>query len=105
MRPVLLLLALAAPGGLWAQIDYAVVARSTGQEFAINSIPCVTSTPGGNLIAVWTAHRAGASPKLRVVGAISRDDGLTWSAPVSLIDNPGKTDADPNLVIDGRRII
>ncbi len=56
-------------------------------------------------MAVWTAHRAGPNPKLRVVGALSTDGGKTWTAPRVLIDNPGKTDADPTLIMDGKRIL
>jgi hypothetical protein len=105
MPKMLGLLAVAVPCALTAQMETGVVARTDGRDFAFNAIPCVTATPGGNLIAVWTAHRAESNPKLRVTGSISRDDGRTWSTPVTLIDNPGKTDADPSLVIDGQRIV
>ena len=99
-----LLLALAGCG-LFAQVETSVVAPTNGRDFAINAIPCVTATPGGNLIAAWTAFRAEANPKLRVVASVSRDLGRSWSPPVTLIDNPGKTDADPSLIVDGRRIL
>jgi hypothetical protein len=93
------------PLAIAAQLQTGVVARSDGADFAVNAIPCVTRTPRGKLIATWTAHRPEAHPKLRIVGAISTDDGRSWSAPFPLIDNPGKTDADPSLVIDGKRIV
>src|SRR6266498_1363001 len=104
MRHFAWLIALTLPLGLVAQPETGVVARSDGAEYAFNAIPCVTVTAGSHLIAAWTAHRAGPQPKLRIVGALSSDGGRTWSGPFPLIDNPGKTDADPSLVIDGKRI-
>src|SRR6266508_1133476 len=92
------LIALALPLTLVAQPEMGVVARSDGAEYAFNAIPCVTVTPGRKLIATWTAHRAGPHLKPRIVGALSPDGGRTWSAPFPLIDNPGKTDADPSIV-------
>jgi len=83
-----------------------VVAKSAGGAFAFNAIPGVAATPGGKLLAVWIAYPAGPNPRLRIVGALSADGGRGWSPPFFLpIDNPGKEDADPSLVIDGQRIL
>jgi len=101
----IILIAWVLTQGVAAQPEIGVLARSDGAEFAINAIPSVTLTFGGNLLAAWTAHRAESQPKLRIVGAMSSDSGRMWSAPFPLIDNPGKTDADPSLVVDGKRII
>jgi hypothetical protein len=54
---------------------------------------------------VWCARAADPKSKLRVAGALSSDGGLVWTPPFPLIDNPGKSDADPNIVVDGRRIV
>jgi hypothetical protein len=102
---------LSLPGGVRAfsqrkpSIQTGVVARADGAAFALNAIPCVTATPGGNLIAVWCARAADPKSKLRVVGVRSSDGGLTWTPPFALIDNAGKSDADPSIVIDGKRIV
>jgi predicted neuraminidase len=69
-----------------------------------NGIPCVTLTPGGKLIATWvtwTPLKKGS----RIVFAASTDNGKTWTAPATLIDNPGKLDADPSIIVDGNHII
>src|SRR5438067_13818716 len=76
------------------------IVKSDGAQYAFHAIPCVTMAPGGNLIAVWTVNSAAPKSKLRIVGAMSRNSGRTWSAPFPLIDNSGKEDADPSLVID-----
>src|SRR5215831_13132925 len=86
-------------------IHTGVVARADGAAFMLNAIPCVTATPDGNLIAVWCARAADPKSKLRVVGALSSDGGLIWTPLFPLIDNPGKSDADPNIIVDGRRIV
>jgi len=51
------------------------------------------------------ARAADPKSKLRIVGALSSDGGRSWTAPFALIDNPGKSDADPNIVVDGGRIV
>ena len=86
-------------------IETGLVAGADGATFALNAIPCVTATPGGKLIAVWCARAADPKSKLRIVGALSSDGGRSWTAPFALIDNPGKSDADPNIVVDGGRIV
>jgi predicted neuraminidase len=85
--------------------EMGMVVQSDGKDFATNSIPCVTATPGGHLIAVWTAAANTPKAKSRIAGALSSDGGRSWSAPFLIIDNPGKEDADPSLVIDGKRIL
>jgi len=99
------LLALLLAPALGAPPEMGVVAPSRGGDMAFNAIPCVAATPAGTFVAAWTAHRAGRDPKLRIYAALSADGGRTWSAPSLLIDNPGKTDADPSIVIDGKRIV
>src|SRR5437868_4095944 len=86
-------------------IETGLVAGADGATFALNAIPCVTATPSGKLIAVWCARAADPKSKLRIVGALSSDGGRRWSAPLDLIDNPGKSDADPNIVVDDQRIV
>jgi predicted neuraminidase len=85
--------------------ELGTVIKADGGTFNVNAIPCVSVTPGGKLITVWTAPYGGLHSKMRVVGALSPDGGHTWSAPFTLIDNPGKEDADPNVVIDEKRIL
>jgi predicted neuraminidase len=72
---------------------------------ARNSIPCVAATPGGKLLATWAVPTGESTNKLKIVYSLSQDQGRTWKTPATLIDNPGKEDADPNIIIDGRRIV
>jgi hypothetical protein len=82
-----------------------VVAASNPSTAVFNGLPNIIATPSGKLIAAWSAWPTGPNPKLRIVTAQSADGGRTWSAPVTRIDNPGKTDADASFVLDGERIL
>ena len=73
--------------------------------FVRNSIPCVALTPGGRLLVTWAVPSGELANKLKVVYSISGDNGKTWTTPVTLIDNPGKEDADPSIIVDGSHII
>jgi predicted neuraminidase len=78
------------------------VKQSDNAAFYRNAIPAVARLGSGKLLCVWTA--AGKQdPKMRIFGSLSVD-GNTWSAPRVLIDTPGKNDADPVLLVDGRRV-
>lgn len=94
----------AAPNGKpW--FETGVVAASSPDTATHNGLPNIVATPSGKLIAAWSAWSSGPKSKLRIVTAQSLDGGKTWSSPVTRIDNPGKTDADANFVVDGPRIL
>ena len=80
-----------------------VLAPSHGSS--MNSIPCVAATPGGRLLATWALQDGASNNKLKVVYSLSQDQGHTWKPPATLVDNPGKQDGDPNIIVDGKRII
>jgi predicted neuraminidase len=88
-----------------ALFETGVVAASDPSTAALNGLPNIVATPSGRLIAAWSVWAAGHNPKLRIVTARSADGGKTWSPPATRIDNPGKTDADANFVVDGKRIL
>ena len=82
-----------------------VVAPSGAAGSAYHGLPNLTVTASGKLVAAWSAWDAGPKSKLRIVAVHSTDGGRSWSTPVAVIDNPGKTDADASLIVDGRRIL
>ncbi len=85
--------------------EVGIVAASGAAGSAYHGLPNLTVTASGTLVAAWTAWGAAANSKMRIVAARSSDGGRTWSAPATVIDNPGKADADASLVVDGRRIL
>lgn len=70
--------------------------------------PVIARTGAQNLFAVWSLDtRQATEPKHSVViqGALSKDGGKTWESPRTLISTPGMGDYDPNIVVDGHRIL
>jgi len=92
-------LLLAAPGGF----ETGVVQRSTNDPFYQNAIPSIARLNGGKLLCVWTCSGK-QDKKMRIVGSLSSDGGRTWSNARTLIDTPGKNDADPVLLVAGSKV-
>src|SRR5262245_11756020 len=70
--------------------------------------PVIVRTSTGNLFAAWSLYtRQGTPPKpqIVIVGAFSRDGGRTWGEHQTLIATPNMGDYDPNIVVDGERIL
>jgi predicted neuraminidase len=84
-------------------IETGVVAASSDSAFR-NAYPVIAETANGGLLAVWSLTAKGDADG-RIVGATSRDEGRTWSTPVSIISTKGKFDADPNIIVDKDRIM
>lgn len=79
------------------------VVRSDGADFYRNTIPQVARLADGNLFAVWSSvPKAGGAGK--VYGARSADQGTTWTAPKLLMTESDRFYADPNLLVDGKRV-
>ena len=69
-----------------------------------NGIPQVARLGNGQLFTVWCAKpKTGAA--LHIFGAFSADGGRTWSEPKLLISDAVKEDGDPNLLVDGNRVL
>lgn len=97
-------LATAAAPATAAELETGTVVRSDGAAFHRNAIPQIARLGNGQMMTVWTAGSKTPSPG-KVYGAFSKDDGRTWSAPKLLFSDPVKTYGDPNLLVDGNRVI
>ena len=81
-----------------------VVAKAIGGPYFTNAYPVVARTSTGRLLCIFSA--AATQPKkLKIAAAYSDDGGRTWSTPNTVFDTSGMEDADPNLIIDGDRIL
>ena len=90
----------------WAvssSFETGVIQRSDGGSFQLNTVPAVARLSSGKLLAVWSVY---AKPEWRgrIVVAASSDGGRTWSAPREIIKTAGMDDADPNFMVDGKRV-
>lgn len=82
-----------------------VIQAADRGNFAINAYPVIARLPNDDLLCVWSASARGDADSLRIVASISKDHGRTWGKPEVLFESPNARDADPNIVIDGRRIL
>lgn len=105
--PAILALAasVAIPAAFAAELETGAVVRSDGAAFHRNAIPQIARLGNGQMMAVWTVSPKTAGPPGRVYGAFSRDDARTWGAPQLLFSDNEKTYGDPNLVVDGHRVL
>src|SRR5687768_6578666 len=82
------------------------VVRAASQPGEAHSYPVIARTGKGNLFTVWTTvDRAGSKQRIVIAGAFSKDGGRTWGEPATLIQTPGMGDYDPNIVVDGDRLL
>ncbi len=85
------------------------VNQSPGPEYAPESrlwqgIPSIERTEKGRIWAIWYSGGETEGDENYVVVIHSDDDGETWSAPVLVVDPPGKVRAyDPVLWIDPQK--
>ena len=96
---LLVLSAMAAGAGF----ETGAVVRSDGGEFWRNTIPQVARLADGNVMAVWSATPKAGGPG-KVFIATSQDQGRNWGKPKLLMSDPVKLVADPNLLVDGKRV-
>jgi len=81
--------------------DPAPGSEYSDQTRLFQGIPGIERAPGGRLWATWYAGGQGESPLNYVLLATSEDDGQSWSAPVLVIDPPGRVRAcGPNVWLD-----
>jgi len=88
----------AAPAPFFQQIT--IASHKDGGE---NCWPCMARLSDGRLLVLWAQAKKG-SQDYGVLGAFSSDAGATWSKPVKLIDHEGQLDADPSILVSGRRV-
>ncbi len=81
----------------------AVVPTDEG-EFFRNTIPQVARLADNRLMAVWSTSAKGVNFS-KVYNAFSQDGGKTWGKPNVLMAESGKSMADPNILVDGKRVL
>jgi Neuraminidase (sialidase) len=109
VAPVLLFLVILCPdvSALAEQPFFrtATVAASDGQGFVLNAYPVIARLSSGRLLCVFAAETAVQPAKMKIAGNFSDDGGAHWSNPTVIFDHPEEEDADPNLLVDGDRVL
>jgi sialidase-1 len=103
VNPLNVLLCLVS-GVLAPSFETGIVHASDGAAFYSNAYPVVARLESGKLLTVF-AVLPKETKDARIVRSLSDDGGKTWSEPRLVIDNPGLRDVDPNIVLNGKRIL
>lgn len=83
----------------------AVLAQSNPRGFVVNALPVIDRLASGRLICIFSVERAAKPIKMNIAASVSDDNGKTWSRPEIVFDHPHAEDADPNLLVDGNRVL
>ncbi len=110
LLPLALTLAHLPVGALAAEEPFfeAGIVRAAAEAGEQHSYPVVIRTGRSNLFTVWTkvdGKSRQADRRIVIVGAFSKDGGRSWGDPKVLIQTAGMGDYDPNVVVDGNRIL
>lgn len=101
-------LLLILPGRSNAQAPFfetGVISGPDDSVFALSAYPVIDRMKDGRLVCIFAVRTDAEHPKLKNAVSISDDNGKTWSVPQVIFDHEGKDDADPNLLVDGNRIL
>lgn len=77
--------------------------RTTG--FVTSAYPVIDRLVNGRLVCIFACTDTVRPSKLNIAVSVSDDKGVTWSKPEIIFDHPDANDADPNLLVDGDRIL
>ena len=81
------------------------IAGSNPRGFVLNAYPVIARLPGGRLLCVFAVETAAKPAKMKIAASASDDGGKDWSHPTIIFDHPELEDADPNLLVDGDRVL
>ena len=82
-----------------------VISGPKDSQFELSAYPVIDRMENGRLVCIFAARTDAQHPKLKNAVSISDDNGKTWSTPQVIFDHEDKDDADPNLLVDGNRIL
>src|SRR5262249_40587503 len=85
--------------------ELGTVARSEPQQYVVNAYPVVDRLGSGRLVCIFSVATAQKPMKLKIAVSVSDDNGKTWSNPQIVFDHTNAEDADPNLLVDGDRVL
>jgi len=82
-----------------------VISEFKGTGFLTSAYPVIDRLKNGRLVCVFSCIADEKPSKMNIAFSTSDDNGLSWSKPRILFNHPGVEDADPNLLVDGDRIL
>lgn len=82
-----------------------IISSHNTTGFIKSAYPVINRLKNGRLVSVFSGIEDAKSMKMNIVSIISDDDGLTWSKPQIIFSHPNADEYDPNLIVDGDRIL
>lgn len=82
-----------------------VISRHDARGFVYSAYPVIARLETGRLLCVFSVRTAADGVEYSIAFSTSDDNGRTWSQPEILFDHTNHTDADPNLIVDGDRVL
>ncbi|MPY87050.1 MAG: hypothetical protein GEU99_03930 [Luteitalea sp.] len=79
-------------------------AQAGGGE-QVSAYPVLGRLATGRLVCLFSVRSETQEKNMKIVAVVSDDDGRTWSSPATVFDTPGAPDYDPNVIVDGGRIL
>ncbi len=101
--PLIIAFLLASATAFSGSFETGIIAASDGAAHLTNAYPVIVRIAGGRLVTAFSVMPKD-DPDGYIAASASDDGGRTWSPPVKALDIPGKLDADPCLLWDGRRL-
>jgi predicted neuraminidase len=88
-----------------AMFETGMVSASDPDGYAVNAYPVVARLSSGRLLCAFSVETKAKPAKLKIAASISDDGARSWSKPEILFDHTNAEDADPNLLVDGDRVL
>lgn len=82
-----------------------IISSPNTTGFVKSAYPVINRLKNGRLICVYSGITDAKSMKMDIAFSTSDDNGLTWSKPEILFNHPNSDEYDPNLIVDGDRIL
>lgn len=82
-----------------------VISSLNTTGFVKSAYPVINRLESGRLVCVFSVISDSKSMKMKIVSITSDDGGSTWSKPQTLFNHPNGDEYDPNLIVDGDRIL
>lgn len=88
-----------------ASFQTGIISSFATTGFITSAYPVIDRLQDGRLVCIFACADTVKPPKYKIAVSLSDDNGLTWSKPQIVFDHPKSLDADPNLLVDGDRIM
>ena len=87
------------------QFETGIISSYNTTGFVKSAYPVINRLKNGRLICVYSGITDPKSMKMNIAFSTSEDNGLTWSNAEILFNHPNSDEYDPNLILDGDRIL